>query len=158
MYNTGLLDVIDSRSLQSSLRRALIVTATAGLFACTLPTARASSIQFLDSFKNVVNLQTANGNSLTANGAFYSAELNSSVANAYSSVTMTYPGPSSPLNIPQSTPTVYHYQSASLATKADMDAAFPAGTYLFTASPQLARPILPVSSTPLTIMPRAFRF
>jgi hypothetical protein len=106
----------------------------AGFLACALPTAQASSISFLDAFKNISNLQTANGNSLTPNGAFYSADLNSSVANAYSSVTMTYPGPGSPLNIPQTTATVYHYQSPGFATQAAMDTAFPFGTYTFTAS------------------------
>lgn len=91
-------------------------------------------ILFLDSFKNVGYQQTGNGNSLTLNGAFYSADLNTSVANSYTSVSMAFPGPSSPLNVPQISTTDYHYQTGFFATQAAMDAAFPFGTYTFTAT------------------------
>ena len=40
---------------------------------------------------------------------------------------------SSPLNIPQVNTTDYHYQTASFPDQASMDAAFPFGTYSFTA-------------------------
>ena len=97
-----------------------------------LPAVRAD-ILFLNSFKNISYEQTGNGNSLSLNGTFYSADLNTSIPNSYSSVTMTYPAPGSPLNIPQVSSTDYHFQTASLPDQATMDAAFPFGTYSFTA-------------------------
>ncbi len=86
----------------------------------------------LDSFKNISYQQTGNGNTLTLNGGFYSADLNTSVANSYTTVSMAFPGPSSPLNVPQNSTTDYHYQTGLFATQAAMDAAFPFGTYTFT--------------------------
>ena len=93
-----------------------------------------ADILFLDSFRNVGFLQTGNGNTLSSNGAFFSSDLNTSIANSYASVSMSYPGPGSPVSLPQITPNDYHYQTASFATKSAMDAAFPTGTYLFQAS------------------------
>jgi hypothetical protein len=93
-----------------------------------------ADISFVDSFRNVSSLQTGNGNTLTPTGAFYSADLASTTANNYSSVQMTYPGPGSPVNLPQTGPTLYHFQTPSFATKAAMDAAFPTGTYQFNAT------------------------
>ncbi len=110
--------------------RGLFLAVTSTLLVFGAATARAD-IAFLDSFKNLTNEQTGNGNSLTFNGAFYSADLNTTVPNSYTSVTMTYPGPGSPLNIPQATTTNYHYQTG-LLSKATMDADFPFGTYTFT--------------------------
>jgi hypothetical protein len=105
--------------------------AFAALLVGAAATARAD-IAFLDSFKNIGFEQTGNGNSLTSNGDFYSADLNTTIPNSYASVTMTYPGPGSPLNIPQVTTTDYHFQTASFSNQAAMDAAFPFGTYSFT--------------------------
>jgi hypothetical protein len=97
-----------------------------------VPTAHATSISFLDTFRNVVFAQTGNGNTLSSNGAFYSSDLNATTAGAYSSVSMTFPGPGSPVSLPQQGATTdYHYQTASIPTKAAMDAAFPLGTYTF---------------------------
>jgi hypothetical protein len=90
-----------------------------------------ADILFLDQFKNVTFAQTGNGNTLSGNGTFYSAELNTSIANSYTSVTMTYPGAGSPVDVPQSSPTVYHFQTSVFADQAAMDAAFPFGTYSF---------------------------
>jgi len=93
----------------------------------------AASISFVDQFKNVSNLQTGNGNTLTGNGAFYSADLNSTVPNAYTSANFVYPGPGSPatLTVVPTSPTDYHFQTPSFANKAAMDTAFPFGTYTF---------------------------
>src|SRR5258706_12655322 len=91
----------------------------------------AASISFVDQFKNISNTQTGNGNSLTSNSAFYSADLFSTVANAYTSANLVYPGPGSPGTLAPSSPTDYRFQTPSLASKAAMDAAFPFGTYTF---------------------------
>jgi hypothetical protein len=96
--------------------------------------AQAASISFLDIFKNVEFVQTGNGNMLSNNGGFFSADLNSTVGNAYTSAELSYPGVGSPISniLPQGTPpTDYHYQTSTFSTKALMDAAFPTGTYTF---------------------------
>lgn len=117
-------------------RRGAMVLAISllGLF-CDRP-ARASNISFVDIFKNIDYTQTDNGNTLAATGGFFSADLNSTTAGAYSSVSMTFPGPDSPLNLTEATPTPstdYHYQTGTFLTEGDMDAAFPTGTYTFEA-------------------------
>lgn len=116
-----------------SLRRATLLPALAALLICGAAPARAG-IAFVDSFRNLAYTQTGNGNALTFAGAFYSADLNSQSADEYTSVTMTYPGPGSPVNLPEQSPpsTVYHFQTPSFATQAAMDTAFPFGTYTFT--------------------------
>jgi hypothetical protein len=108
-----------------------IAFAAIALALCTA-SARAD-ISFVDAFRNVANLQTGDGNTLSANGAFYSADLNATTANNYSAVQMTYPGPGSPVSLTQTTPTVYHFQTPGLS-KAAMDAAFPFGSYQFSAT------------------------
>jgi hypothetical protein len=115
-------------------RRALWLLTTAALLICGAPSARANAISFLDAYRNLSNTQTGNGNTLSSAGAFYSADLNSTSANAYTSVSMSYPGSGSPVSLPEVSPpsTDYHYQTATLATQAAMDAAFPFGTYTFT--------------------------
>jgi hypothetical protein len=98
------------------------------------PAATASSISFVDQFKNVSFLQTGNGNTLTGNGAFYSAELIATAADAYTSAMLTYPGAGSPVALTQLLPAAgdYRYETPSLlANKAAMDAAFPFGVYTF---------------------------
>jgi PEP-CTERM motif len=103
----------------------------AALLVCGTPIARATNISFLDAFRNDSFTQTGNGNTLTPAGAFYSSDLFEGAANAYTSVTMAYPGPGSPIALSPLTSTQYHYQTASLPTQAAMDAAFPFGTYTF---------------------------
>ncbi len=117
--------------LRRGIWRNLAVLATLAAGAAARPSAGAD-ISFLDSYRNLTYAQTAN-NSSTFNGAFYSADLNATNPNFYTSVTMTYPGPGSPLNIPQVSPTDYHYQTGLYATEALMNTAFPTGTYTFNA-------------------------
>lgn len=110
--------------------RALILAVSA-LLVCGASTAQAS-ILLLDSFMNGSYEQTGNGNTLALNGYFYSADLNAATANSYTSASMSYPGPGSPVNLPQSTTTDYHYQTSFFPSQAAMDTAFPMGTYTFT--------------------------
>jgi len=114
-------------------RAALTLATSVAWLVYGAPTARAGNIAYLDIFKNIDFLQTGDGQTLTGNGAFFSADLNSDTVNDYSSVSMTYPGPGSPVNLPEaSSPSMdYHVQTTSFASQGDMDAAFPTGTYTF---------------------------
>lgn len=102
----------------------------AGLMIVACPSARANDISYVDMFRNISYEQTGNGNSLSLNGAFWSAELNATSANAYSSASVSLPdGTSLPLS--QNSPTDYSYQTGLFPNQAAMDAAFPMGTYTF---------------------------
>ena len=95
------------------------------------PAIRASDISFVDIFGNIGYQQTDNGNSLANAGDFFSADLNAKVPNPYSSASLAYPGAGSPQSLTQISPEDYHFQSGSFATLADMEAAYPFGTYSF---------------------------
>ena len=115
--------------------RGSVILSLAGFLASGAVTAHAGTISFVDIFKNIDYIQTGNGNTLNSSGAFFSADLNSVGVNDYSNVTMTYPGPGSPVSLPEfnSPSTDYHYQTTTFATQGDMDASFPTGTYTFDA-------------------------
>ncbi len=93
-----------------------------------------ADISFVGMFRNNAHLQTGDGNAITPTGSFFSAELTSTGANDFSAVQMTYPGPGSPLSLPQVSPTLFFFQTGLLADQAAMDAAFPFGTYQFDAT------------------------
>jgi hypothetical protein len=97
----------------------------------SVPTAEASAISFVDIFGNAAFEQTGNGNTLSLNGAFFSADLNSTVANAYTSASVSYPGPGSPRNLAQTSPTDYHFQTPFFSSLSAMETAYPFGTYTF---------------------------
>jgi len=103
----------------------------ASLIAVATPAALGSNISFVDVFKNINYQQTGNGNSLALDGTFFSAELNASAANAYSSASVMLPG-GSVFGLPQVTPTTYLYQSGFFPDQAAMDVMFPTGVYTFT--------------------------
>jgi hypothetical protein len=111
------------------------VLGVAALLLAGAPGARAgiSDISSVFSFKNASYEQTGDGNTLSTNGYFYSADLYSTVVGAYSAVTVT-PGAGTPQSLSQVSPasTDYHYQTSFYPTQAAMDAAFPFGTYTFT--------------------------
>ena len=93
--------------------------------------AQASSISFVGTFRNDAFTQTGNGSSLTFQQSFFSAELDTTVSNPYTTATLTYPGAGSPQNLPQTSPTVYRFQTSGLPSQAAMDALYPFGTYTF---------------------------
>ena len=109
----------------------LSVLVPAGLMIVACPNARANDISYVNMFRNVSYQQTGNGNSLSLNGAFWSAELNTSSANPYTSASVTLPDGSS-ISLSQSSPADYSYQTSLLPSKAAMNAAYPKGTYTFT--------------------------
>jgi hypothetical protein len=100
---------------------------------CWDTTARAG-ISFVDMFRNGESVQIADGNSLTPFGSFFSSDLNSVNPNDYISVTMSFPGPGSPLALSQVSSTQFSYQTGFFASQAAMDATFPTGTYSFSAT------------------------
>jgi hypothetical protein len=92
-----------------------------------------ADVQFLDIFKNQAFEQTGNGNTVSSNGYFFSADLNTSIPNSYNSAVFKPPG-SAPINLSQLSTTDYHYQTTLFPTLAAMNTAFPTGTYTFTGS------------------------
>lgn len=103
----------------------------AGLLATASPALHASSISYVDSFRNISYEQTGNGNSLSLNGAFFSAELNATSDGAYTSASVSLPNGQT-IDLPQTAPGDFLYQTSLLANQTAMDAAFPTGTYTFT--------------------------
>jgi len=89
-----------------------------------------AQISFVNLFRNVANIQTGNGNTVSPNGAFFSAELFSVGAGDFSGGSLT-PGAGSSVPLTLTSPTTLLYQTGSIPTQAAMDAAFPAGTYKF---------------------------
>jgi hypothetical protein len=93
-----------------------------------------AQISFVNLFRNLPNVQTGNGNSLGASGAFFSGTLFSVGAGDFAAGTLTYPGPGSPVPLTLTSPTTLLFQTPTLASQAAMDAAFPFGTYQFDAT------------------------
>lgn len=91
-------------------------------------------ISFVDMFRSDAYRQTANGNSLSPIGSFFSSDLVSSNPGDFSAVQMTYPGPGSPVNLAPLSPTLFRYQTPFLPNQAAMDAAYPFGTYQYNAT------------------------
>jgi hypothetical protein len=107
-----------------------------GLTLCTglCATAAQAQIFSVDTFRTAEYTQTGNGNSLTLNGYYFSAQLLSVNPNDFSAVQLTYPGPGSPVSLSVIDPRLFQYQSSLFSNQAGLDAAFPFGTYQFSAS------------------------
>jgi hypothetical protein len=121
---------IASRMVRPSLR----VLVVASLIAGATPAVRADGISFVTIFKNISYQQTSNvtsSSTLTPNGTFFSADLFSTTANAYTSASVMFPDGSSTA-LTQNFPADYGFQTGRLADQATMDAMFPFGTYTFT--------------------------
>lgn len=108
--------------------RAAIVLAGGCLFAGA-PTLHAS-LDLVDIFKNVLYQQTSGA--APTSPAFYFADVEATMQNPgdFTSVTVTYPGPGSPVPLPLASPNRFGI-GPSFATQGDMDTAFPFGTYTF---------------------------
>jgi len=117
------------RNASTIVRFPLPLLFVAGTLAAA-PAAKANDISFVDIYKNISYQQTGNGNTLSLNGTFFSAEVNATAANAYTSASVTPPG-GSPINLPQTSSLTYGFQTGLLADQATMDAMFPFGTYNF---------------------------
>ncbi len=93
-----------------------------------------AEISFVNMFRSGGFIQNGDGNSLTTTGYFFSTSLTSANANDYTAVQMTYPGQGSPVNLTQTNPSLFTYQTGIYSTQAAMDADFPTGIYQFAAS------------------------
>ena len=100
-----------------------------------VPACRAQAqVSFVNMFRSDSSLQTGNGNTLTSQGYFFSAGLSSQNAGDFTDASLSYPGPASPVTLSSETPTNFGYQTPFFPTQAAMDAAFPMGTYTFSAT------------------------
>ena len=105
----------------------IAVYATSGL----ATPAFAGNIGLVDLFKNQDYIQTSGAAPTTPTGFFADVELTSVNPGDFDDVMVTFPGPASPVDIPQVSPTFFSY-GPGFATQADMDAAIPTGDYDYT--------------------------
>ena len=85
-------------------------------------------------FRSNTYVQNGDGNSLASGGSFFTLNLTSTNPGDYDNVSATYPGPGSPVALSATSSTAFEYQTGNIPTQADMDAAYPVGTYQFSAS------------------------
>ncbi len=117
-----------------------IATVTACLLAA-IPAGRVrAQVSFVNMFRSDTALQTGNGNTLALQGYYFSATLFSQHAGDFTGGSLAYSGPASPVTLTQSAPTAFSYQTPFFATQADMDTAFPMGTYTYSATGGSAGP------------------
>jgi hypothetical protein len=127
--------MVASRILAARLRRHTVLGSFWILTCITfLPATTQAGIANVYMTRNDSWSQTGNGNTLTSIGSFFSQDLFSDNPNEYDTVQMTYPGPGSPVLLPQVSSTQFHYQTGYFANQATMDSAFPMGNYQFAAS------------------------
>lgn len=105
------------------------------LLAVAMP-ATAGNISFVDMFRSGFATQTGNGNSVTSPQFGFDTHLYSAGANDFTAVQLTYPGPGSPVSMTMTDPTTWDYGFGLplFATQAQMDVAFPFGTYAYDAT------------------------
>ena len=121
--------------MRTNLLRSVALGTVVAIMAITSPAW--AGIVLVDQFRNDAYIQTRDGNSLAFNGTFFGARLTSDNPNDYDSVQLSHPGPDSPvtLTVNPSAPNLYEYVSAFLLPdRATLDAAFPFGTYEYTAT------------------------
>lgn len=87
--------------------------------------------------------QTGDGMTLTPADAYFAVDLIASTGTSFSSATLSYPGSGSPLSLTSSTPEHFGHV-AFFANEADMNSAFPQGTYEFTTLSGLAQDVIRV--------------
>lgn len=87
----------------------------------------------VDLFNNIDYEQTSGAAPTTSTGSFFDLGGDFQNAGDFDSVTVSFPGPGSPVS-PMITGTSFNFGSQLFATQADLQAAFPLGTYTFTAS------------------------
>jgi len=101
--------------------------------ALATPAVQAAGIQYVDIFKNGVYNQTSGNAPSTAAFYFANIELTSQNPGDYTGVSVSYPGPGSPVSLPMTQPSFFSY-GPSFPTAAAMNAAVPFGTYTYTAT------------------------
>lgn len=99
----------------------------------TMPSVKGAGINLVDIFKNISYTQSSGAAPTSATGFFANVELTSANPNDFNNVSVTYPGPGSPLSLPQISPTFFG-SGPGFATQAAMNAAIPFGAYHYTAT------------------------
>ncbi len=111
-------------------KRAAALAGLVTLLAAMPTASQAQAVDFIDAYRNLAFTQMANGSAIASAGAFYATTVYTPGSTVYSGGTVTPPGASAlPLAVQDTTH--YSYQSALLASKAAMDAAFGQGTYAY---------------------------
>ncbi len=87
-----------------------------------------AQISFVNTGRNSSYTQTGNGNSVVSNIYFYSFDFHSVSAGDFTAASFTPPGGVAQ-NIPFVSGSDYHFQTGAYSTQAQMDTAFPTGTY-----------------------------
>ena len=90
-----------------------------------------AQISFVNTGRNSSYTQTGNGNSVVSNIYFYSFDFHSVSAGDFTAASFTPPGGVAQ-NIPFVSGRDYHFQTGAYSTQAQMDMAFPTGTYTAT--------------------------
>jgi hypothetical protein len=112
------------------LTRASLAVAVALVLFQAAPPLRAD-LTLIDMFRNLTYIQTSGG--VTFNDTFLNLEAHMANSGDFTSVSVAYPGPASPDSLPLVSPTEFG-EGPSFPNQAAMDAAYPFGTYLFTAT------------------------
>lgn len=106
---------------------------TSAILCGTIPTLRAD-ISFIDIFNNTVYQQTSGAAPTTPSGYFFNVELTSQNPGDFGGVSVTYPGPGSPLTLPMVSSTFFGFGSPVFSTLGAEQAAYPFGSYVYTAT------------------------
>lgn len=106
--------------------------AAAALLAASSLSCLAGDIDRITMFRNLSFTQTADGQALDVNGSFFSTTVFTLGGESYTTGSVSFPGPSSPLGLAPQPGSAYGLQSALYASQAEMDAAFPQGGYQYT--------------------------
>ena len=99
----------------------------------TMPSLEGAGIGLVDIFKNISYTQSSGAAPTSPTGFFADVELTSVNPGDFNNVSVTYPGPGSPLSLPQVSPTFFS-SGPGFATQAAMNAAIPFGAYQYTAT------------------------
>jgi hypothetical protein len=92
-----------------------------------------ADLTLIDMFRNIVYDQTSGAAPTSPAASFLNLEAYMANPTDFTSVTVSYPGPGSPASLPLEKPTEFG-NGVSFTSPAAMNAAYPMGTYTFTAS------------------------
>lgn len=97
-----------------------------------------AQISFVDIYRTSLFLQTGNGAAgISYDFSYIGFDLTADAPNQYATVRVFYPGAGSPISLVNdnpSNPAVYEFTSNIFGSQGSMDAAYPKGTYSFTAN------------------------
>src|ERR1700760_2188314 len=104
------LETLMREEKRGFVRSNLVLTAVENAVLLSPPAVRADDISFVNTFRNIAYEQTGNGNMLSLNGTFFSADITTTSANPYTSASVNIPGNTN-VALPQQTSTDYGFQT-----------------------------------------------